>query len=190
MKKQISLKNKPATERAIIDARIADKFGIEFLVEHGSVPLFRLNQLALENRQKAPKNEYLILNELRRRGYNVQHQHPVLYRYIPDMVHFGSGKNYVIEIDGPSHEGRRFQDRERSMLLEFFGFEVMRFESPRNSVVLGKIINQIERVLKPWKQNKPLVALERPNQLFPKGVQSPLFQTQLDLAKSKKLKNG
>lgn len=189
MKKRIFLQNKLTTERAEIDSIIAEKFGMEFLESHLSVPLSVLNKLSLQNKQKAPRVEYEILNRLRQRGYNVQHQQPVLYRYIPDMVHFFFKDNVIIEIDGPSHEGRRFQDRERSMLLESFKFEVMRFETPKDVRILEKIVAQIERRLKPYRLNKPLMSENRPTRLYPDGVKHPLFQAQIEFAKARK-KNG
>jgi very-short-patch-repair endonuclease len=183
---EIFLPSEKESERAKIDKKIIDIFGIEFFERNRSCTLGWLFKKEAELKSKAPNYEYRFLNEMRRRGINLQHQVPLLYRYFADFVHFANGDNVVIEIDGPSHEGRTKEDRERRQILEVFRFEVMRFDVARNSDQFSKMCDQVERRLSKYR-TKNLKALLRPSSgTYPSHVESPLFQRQLEFAKRKK----
>ena len=74
-------------------------------------------------------------------GYKFRRQHPI-DRFFADFACVST--KLVVELDGPSHAERAFEDAERTEVIEHCGWRVVRFT---NEEVLGGIENVCARLL-------------------------------------------
>lgn len=73
--------------------------------------------------------ETLLWQELRNRrcgGYKFRRQVP-LDKFIVDF--FCASHKLIIELDGPTHEGREAYDAERTQILQSLGYHLIRFNN-------------------------------------------------------------
>ncbi len=94
--------------------------------------------LARKLRKESTPSEKLLWKILRSKnleGFKFLRQHPVFYRidnkrvefFIPDF--YCSELNLIIELDGPIHEKKTEEDKERDSKLQSRGFIIKRFKS-------------------------------------------------------------
>jgi methylmalonyl-CoA mutase len=101
---------------------------------------------SLEHRQNPTEAENILWQFLRNKqtGYKIRRQHAI-DGYIADFVCLNKG--LVIEVDGKYHDFNKEQDEIRTTVLNYYGFEVIRFT---NEAVIGdvsSVVNSIKSVL-------------------------------------------
>ncbi|MCQ6959902.1 methylmalonyl-CoA mutase family protein [Mucilaginibacter aquariorum] len=101
---------------------------------------------SLEHRQNPTEAENILWQFLRNKqtGYKIRRQHAI-DGYIADFVCLNKG--LVIEVDGKYHDFNKEQDEVRTTVLNYYGFEVIRFT---NEAVIGdvsSVVNSIKSVL-------------------------------------------
>ena len=103
-----------------------------------------MKQAAWRMREKPTRAEKVLWQELRLKklgGFRFRQQH-VIGTYIADFFCFQS--KVVVEVDGGSHFGREFEDRQRDEWMASTGIRVLRFS---NEEILGNIENVKQRIL-------------------------------------------
>ena len=82
-------------------------------------------------------SEDIIWKELRKLKYPFLRQKPLL-RFVLDF--YCSKLLLVVEIDGDSHDRKKYYDRERDLMLERVGIKTVRFKNE-------KVLNNLELVV-------------------------------------------
>ena len=67
-------------------------------------------------------------------------------RYFVDFV--CEAAKVIVELDGPTHDGREEYDARRTEILELFGYVVLRFRNERVLADLGGVADDILTVLR------------------------------------------
>jgi very-short-patch-repair endonuclease len=108
-----------------------------------------LRQRAREMRQNPPPAEeamWSLLRDRRLSGFKFRRQHH-LRGYLVDLSCFA--RRLVIELDGPIHDMQREADAERQVVIESFGYRVLRFTNEEvlnhPARVVEKLISELSR---------------------------------------------
>ncbi|MCW5943603.1 MAG: DUF559 domain-containing protein [Fimbriimonadaceae bacterium] len=114
----------------------------------------QLRARAKELRKAGMLHEALMWNQLKRNqlnGLDFDRQ-KIIGNYIVDF--FCAEKSVVIELDGPSHEGRESHDRRRDAYLQELGLTVIR-------VPVGEVLQNLEGVVAYLRNHPGLTASPR-----------------------------
>ena len=97
---------------------------------------------AQEMRKNPTEAEAILWNYLKAKqtGYKIRRQHPIA-NYIADFVCIE--KKLIIEVDGGIHEQTKEEDKERTKVLNEYGFSVIRF---KNEEVIGNIEDVVQKI--------------------------------------------
>lgn len=116
----------------------------EIRMKNGALKyLEELRMLARDNRKNPTEAEKIFWMNLRKNKYSFLRQKP-LGRFILDF--YCSRLLLAIEIDGDSHDNKKYADRERDLYFERRGIKTVRL---RNEEVLSEEIKQkIEQLIK------------------------------------------
>ena len=112
---------------------------------HGNVNYLKeLRELAKNNRKKPTTGEEIIWKEIlmkRKTGYKFLRQKPI-NRFILDF--YCSEINLAIEIDGSSHDKKKYYDEARDVFLKQVGIKTIRFT---NDEVMDDIENVKRKIM-------------------------------------------
>ena len=112
---------------------------------HGNVNYLKeLRELAKNNRKKPTTGEEIIWKEIlmkRKTGYKFLRQKPI-NRFILDF--YCSEINLAIEIDGSSHDKKKYYDEARDVFLKQVGIKTIRFT---NDEVMDDIENVKKKIM-------------------------------------------
>jgi very-short-patch-repair endonuclease len=81
-----------------------------------------LDQFARSLRDNPTKSEAAVWEYLQPEGFTFQQ---IIGPFVVDFFH--DGARLIVEIDGPSHDGKRWADAAREETLTGYGFTVLRF---------------------------------------------------------------
>jgi very-short-patch-repair endonuclease len=92
--------------------------------------------------------ELKLLKKLQELGFNVLHNEK-LYGYYPDLLLVDY--NLIIEVDGGIHrlKSRKKRDKQRTLILENYGYKVLRFTNAEVVKTLPYCIKTIRSVISP-----------------------------------------
>jgi len=110
-------------------------------------------------RKSAPASENELWQELRGRrcgGYKFRRQY-IINQYVVDFACVAA--KLVVEVDGPTHEGREEYDAERTRHIESRGYRVIRFT---NAEVLDETDAVVEGIFAELKILTPHPSATRP----------------------------
>lgn len=122
--------------------------------------LEQLRLLARKNRKNPTEAEETIWKEIRKLGYPFLRQKPLI-RFVLDF--YCSKLLLAVEIDGDSHDNKKYYDKERDLMLEGIGVKTVRFG---NEEVLGNVEVVVGNLIKVMHKreielNKPPLSSKR-----------------------------
>lgn len=118
--------------------------------------LEELRMLARKNRNNPTKAELLIWNMILRKHrikYHFLRQKPI-GRFIADF--FSSKLMLVIEIDGDSHDNKKYYDLGRDELLKTRGILTVRYTNDQVLKTFFKVTKDLEKIIKQRSQELSL----------------------------------
>ena len=102
-----------------------------------------VEEAACSMRREPTEAEEVLWGALRNKqvaGLRFRRQHPV-GRFVLDF--YCPSHKLVVEVDGDVHDGQQDRDAERSKVLEFHGYRVLRF---RNEEVMSDLPSVVSRI--------------------------------------------
>lgn len=93
----------------------------------------------------AEKTFWALVRNRRLGGFRFLRQHPI-DRYIADFA--CEAAKVIVELDGPSHDGREDYDARRTETLELFGYVVVRFRNERVLTDPGGVADEVLAALR------------------------------------------
>lgn len=103
-----------------------------------------LRILARKNRNNPTEAELSIWKEIKKINYPFLRQKP-LNRFILDF--YCSKLLLAVEIDGDSHECKKYYDRERDKKLENLGIKTVRFTNEKVLGNLDKVMEKLKNIM-------------------------------------------
>jgi len=98
-----------------------------------------------QNQTLAEKTLWALVRNRRLGGFRFLRQ-VAIDRYFADFVR--EAAKVIVELDGPTHEGREDHDSRRTEVLELFGYIVLRFPNARVLADPGGTADAILAVLR------------------------------------------
>ena len=98
-----------------------------------------------QNQTLAERTLWKLVRNRRLGGFRFLRQHPI-DRYVADFV--CESAKVIVELDGPTHEGREDHDERRTRTLELYGYLVLRFPNERLLADPGGTSDEILAVLR------------------------------------------
>jgi very-short-patch-repair endonuclease len=101
---------------------------------------------ATDLRLRTTRHERILWEKLRasRMGFRFKRQHPISH-FISDF--YCHKAKLVIEIDGRSHESQIEYDQNRTLVIEEFGLNVIRFTNQEIDDNIDSVVETIKRYL-------------------------------------------
>jgi very-short-patch-repair endonuclease len=106
--------------------------------------LEELRFLARKNRRNPTTSEDLIWKEIKKLSYPFLRQKPLI-RFVLDF--YCSKLLLAVEIDGDSHDKKKYYDKERDKMLEGIGIKTVRFRNERVLSDLNNVINELVQIM-------------------------------------------